>query len=132
MNPCSIDIKDILAEHSSLGLVFGQNLHIGREPVNPPNCVTIYDPPGGRIADTANTRDEKYYYLPLQIRVRDVSYTNGMQLAKDIENILHGIHNQTINETYYAFIRCNVPPFVLTWDENNRVIIIINFLIQRR
>ena len=43
MNAPSEDTKDMLVA-GGLGLTFGGNLHIGKEPASPRNCVTIFDP----------------------------------------------------------------------------------------
>lgn len=132
MNPCSIDIKDLIEAESSLGLVFQQNLFIGREPSEPANCVTIYDPAGGSVDITANGMTESYFRNPLQIRIRNTSYVTGMELADQILKVLHARNNDEVNDTYYALIRCSNPPSFLAWDDKNRVLIIINFQIQRR
>lgn len=132
MRATSIDIKDMLEAESHLGLVFGQNLHIGREPASPTNCVTIYDAPGSGIDITADTKNEQYHRNAVQIRIRNTEYLSGMTLAYQIVDELHGRNNDTWNDIYYAFIRCSIPPTPLKWDELNRIIIVINFEIQRR
>lgn len=133
MNPCSLDIKDILTEDEDLGLVYGSNLYISREPSEPLVCTTIYDPPGGSVDLTAETKSEGAYSRhPVQVRVRDVDYLTAMTKAQMIMDRLNGLNNFDLNNTFYALIRCTTPPTLLEWSENNRVIIVINFEIQRR
>ena len=132
MNACSVDIRDMLVEESDLGLVFGTNLFISREPSSPSNCVTIYDAPGGGVDLTAQGSSERYYRNDVQVRVRNISYTEAWALSHVIMDRLHARAGETWNDVFYALITCIQPPFVLTWDENNRVIMVVNFKIQRR
>ena len=131
MNMPSEDIKDMLEAESSLGLTFGTNLFIGKEPTKPDNCVTIFDTPTLPPQLTFD-RSERYEYPSVQIRVRNNSYTTGWTLAHDILNSLHGRGQETWNGTLYCLIRCSSGPALLDWDKNDRARFIINFNIQRR
>ncbi len=131
MNTCSLDIRDMLVEED-IGLVFAENLFISREPANPSNCVTIYDAPGGSIDLTAAGVTERYYRHDVQVRIRNADYLDGWQVAYDIVDRLHARAGEVWGDTYYALIECTSPPFVLEYDDNNRVIFIANFSIQRR
>lgn len=130
MNPSSEDIKDILEYESSLGLVFGTNLFIGREPVTPIDCVTIYDTYGS--APDISLNYENNYNPSVQIRVRNVDYLTGWALIENISTMLHGRAHETWNSTYYNVILCSSGPALLDWDKNNRPRFIINFNIKRR
>lgn len=132
MKPCSIDIKDILEEESGLGLIFGSNMFVSNRPPSPSNVTVIYDAPGGQIDSTLAPMSNNYFHNGLQIQVRHSNYDEGMLLAHNIMLVLHGLNNFIHNTTYYAFIRCTSPPFLLEYDSQNRSIIIINFQIQRR
>jgi len=139
MNYAAKDIRDMLVDSSSsdssdvggLGLVFATNLFIGREPSSPNNCVTIYDttsfPP-----DTTFDPTEKYYRSSVQVRIRDLSYSDAMNLGIDIMESLCGRAQETWNGTLYTVITAKGEPFLLAWDDNNRAIVIINFDMQRR
>lgn len=133
MNPVSVNIKDLIEAESSLGLEFKENLFIGREPETPSNTVTIFDTPGQQPQLNFD-RTEKYYYESFQIRVRNQSYEIGWEMAKNIENTLHGLGNFTIDggSTYYSLISCSLPTAFLEWDNNNRVKFVISFNVQRR
>jgi hypothetical protein len=130
MNAPSVDIKDMLEAQSSLGLTFGTNLFIGREPTSPDNCVTIFDTPGGPPALTLDNID--YNYPSIQVRVRNNDYLTGWGLIDDIKNFLHGKSHETWNGTRYELIACTVEPAMLDWDENNRARFVTTFNIQRR
>jgi len=131
MNPASQDIKDILLADSSLELIFATDLFIGKEPGEPDNCVTIFDTPGFPNQLTFD-RDEIYQYPSIQIRVRNLSYLTGWELAKEIMDQLHGRAQETVNGTLYSLIRAMGEPVLLHWDDNGRCLFIINFNIQRR
>ena len=133
MNPASEDVKDMLEAVSSLGLVFATNLFIGREPdeEEAAECITIYDTPGAP-AQLTLAQGEDYYYPSIQIRLRNNSYLDGYTLAKDIMIALHAQSHETWNGTLYTLIKHVNGPFLLSWGENNRVIFITNFNLQRR
>lgn len=130
MNAVSFDIKEHLELESGLGLIFGNNLFIGRKPASPANCVTLYDI-AGAIPDLSTT-NQQYNRDALQIVVRNTSYVSAMTLAWQIASFLQGTANETINETYYTLLRIIIPPSVLEWDDNNRVLILLSIEAQRR
>ena len=130
MNSSSVDIKAILEYESSIGLVFGTNLFIGREPAKPDNCVTIYDTPS---YGPDLTMDKQSYERPsIQIRVRNENYVAGWTMIQHIMDHLHGRAQETWNGTLYSLIACSGGPALLDWDENNRVRFILNLNLQRR
>ena len=131
MNPCSVDISDILEAESSLGLILGENLFIGKEPDSPNNCVTIFDTPGFPPQLTY-IQGENYFYPSIQIRVRNIDYLDGWEMVNDIKNLLHGRGQETWNGTLYSVIVCVAEPSLLDWDKNGRAHFVITFNIQRR
>ena len=131
MNVLSQDIADMLEAESSLGLTFGTNLFIGREPATPNNTVTLFDT-GGHRPDLNLDSTEKYERPSLQIRVRNTSYTVGWDLLNDIKDSLHGRAHETWNDTYYSVIYCSSDIAFLDWDNNNRARFVLNFNVQRR
>lgn len=131
MNIPSEDIKDMLTGESYLDLTFAANLFIGKEPVMPNDCVTIFDTPGLPPMLTLDG-EVGYDYPSIQIRIRNNSYVDGYDLAKDIQDVLHGKAQETINNTLYSVIYSTGEPTLLDWDENDRARFIINFEIQRR
>jgi hypothetical protein len=131
MNAQSIDIKDMLEAESSLGLAFGTNLFIGKEPSEPDETVTIFDT-GGFPDQLTLTRGENYEYPSIQIRVRGNSYPDGMALGLLIKDALHGRANESWNGTLYTVIYAVNGPAFLDWDASDRARFIINFNLQRR
>jgi len=134
MTSAADDIKDYLESVSSLGLNFGVNLFVGKEPVSPRDCVTIYDTPGYPPALTLDGADSTstYEYLSMQVRVRNKSYTEGCSLAYDIMGALHGQYNLLVNGSLYTVIYCTGSPALLEWDDNNNAVFILNVNLQRR
>lgn len=147
MNAPSMDIKDILAYVAPLdssgfdsssadpvnefGLVFATNLFVTKEPATPDDTVTIFDAVGWQPQLTMN-KEEVYEYPVVQIRVRSRSYLTGWTLLDKIVRRLHGITQETWNETLYSMVRCSRVPMLLDWDENSRIRLIASFEIQRR
>jgi len=129
----SIDVKDMLAAESSLGLTFKTDLFVGKEPSQPDNCVTIFDTPGlpPQLTLEGNVTDI-YEYPSIQIRIRNRDYVSGWNVANNIYNSLHGRAQETWNETLYSVIYAVDSPALLDWDENDRVRFVINFNLQRR
>jgi len=135
MKPSSEHIKDMLEGESSLGLIFGTDLFIGREPTSretTDNIVTIIDTPGGPVHLTNTKENSDYQYPTLQIRIRNNDLITGWELAEDIVASLHGRGGETYDEVYYSLVRCISGPASLMWDENERVVLLVNFSIQRR
>ena len=130
MNAASQDIKDQLVT-AGLGLTFGTNLFIGREPPKPNNSVTIYDTSGFGPELTLDG-NSGYEYPSIQIRIRNKTYQAGWTMAQTIKDTLHGLSMETINTTIYTVITCSSGPAFLDWDNEERVRFVINFNLQRR
>lgn len=131
MNPVVEDIKDILEAESGLELELATNLFIGKEPANPDLCVTLYDT-GGRGPVTPFDRTEKYYYQTFQVRVRSKGYLEGMTLALDVMDSLHGRGHEEWNDAVYELIVCESAPCLIGRDDSGRALITANYSVQRR
>ena len=137
MNSPAIDIKwflenydESVSDSSSLGLDYSINLFVGREPAKPINCTTIYDTPG--MPPYLGLNCVGYEYPSIQIRVRNIKYTDGWKLIEGIKDSLHGVNQTVINGTLYSVIYCESGPALLEWDDNGNAIFFVNFSIQRR
>jgi hypothetical protein len=139
MNVPSEDIRHILeaglddseSSGTGLGLVFGTNLFINREPTKPINCVTIFDTSG--FAPDLDMGGASGYERPsIQIRVRNAKESIAWTLIEGIKNSLHGRHQQTWNGTLYSVIYAVSSPALLDWDDNENCRLVCNFNIQRR
>lgn len=123
------DIMSML-EGASLGLELSKNMFVGFEPARPDNTVTLYDTVGRPPLLTLDNK--KYEYGGVQVRVRNRSYVQAMKQAYEIKDYLHGKYNVEAGDFLYTLVRCNTPPSLMAWDENQRAIIVINFETQRR
>jgi hypothetical protein len=130
MNASSVDIADMLEAEVILGLTHAFNLHIGKEPAKPDNCITVFDTPG--YPPALGLKEQGYEYPSVQIRVRNRKYMEGWQTIQDIMSLLHGKSQQEASGTLYSVIYCSSGPALLDWDDNGNVRFIINFNLQRR
>ena len=126
----SEDIKDMLIANSSLGLDFGSNLFIGREPSSPDNTTTIFDT-GGTPADVT-LEGNIYRRDTASIQVKNNDYQVGYQLASDIEVYLIGLSQTTWNGVLYTVITSDNGVSAENWDDNGNSFFIIHINIQRR
>lgn len=131
MNACSVDIKDILINETTLSLSFGDDLFVGREPESPDESVTIYDTPGAGRGTNLQGSDGTHE-ASIQVRVRNNSYKAGVDLCESIIQSLHGRNQEKWNGTVIFSIICKNGPHLLKWDDNERAIFIANFNVQRK
>ena len=131
MNSVAEDVKDMLVDDDDLDFTFGTNLFMGKEPLKPNECTTIFEVMGYAPQLTYNSA-EKYEYPSVQIRVRANNYTEGFALIESIKESLHGRAGETWGGTYYSLIHCMNGPAMLDFDKNGRVRFIINLNLQRR
>lgn len=129
MNLVTVDMMSLIVDGTDL--TPGTDLFIGREPASPDNIVTLFDTPGGGPWLGMRKEDGRYDYSAFQIRIRNRGYDEAMSLGWDLVGILHGIGNQTINNTLYTLVEALDDPALLDWDDNNRARVVVNFAIQR-
>lgn len=128
MNPPSVDIKDLIEGEASLGLTFATNLFIGQMPESPDACVCLYDT--GGYPGEANYLYER---PTLQARVRGAKgeYLTAHNLAQQIRDLLHAMHNEIINGARYVGIWTETDVLSLGVDEHQRPNFTINFRSHR-
>ena len=125
MNASSEDIKDMILAIPNIGLVFGINFFIGKEPAKPNDTVVIFDttnPGPQKVLDNA-----LYEYPSVQVRVRNTDYKQGWDLIHKIMLSLHGRGHETWGGSIYEVIYCSSGPAMLDWDDDQRVRFIVNF-----
>ena len=122
MNPPSQDVKQILIN----GGVSSAILFIGQEPDLPHKVMTIYDTPG----DPANPRwliDEPTF----QIRSRSPLYETAYSQLLNVRELLLGLPKTTISGTKYIGIWTTSDIASLQKDEEDRIILVVNFRMVR-
>jgi hypothetical protein len=130
MKSVSEDVKDMLIAHDTIDLVFGQDLFIGIEPAKIAQTVTLFDTPGKGPELSLN--DGKFQHEGLQVRVKGYGYDTQYALANKVMAALHGRANETWNGSLYLIIYATNAPALLDWEDDGRVRLIINFIIQRK
>lgn len=134
MNSSAVDIKDMLEAYESGASSNDVDLYpifIGKEPAEPANCITLFEI-GWRPPQLTYDPSEKYEYKTVVVRIRAVSYVEGWSVAEKIKDTLHGRAHETWSDSYYSLIKCQVGPEVLSYDKMQRVLIIVEFNVQRR
>lgn len=127
MNAASVDIKEMLEQESAITYP----VHIGSEPAEPNNVITIYDTSGFGPMLTLD-RLETLEFPSVQIRVRSISYLHCKEVCATIQQILHGRGQEIVNSAYYTLIRSTHDAEPLGFDTKQRMRFVLNFNIQRR
>jgi hypothetical protein len=133
MNAVSEQIRGLIEDDSSLGLVFNTNLFIGKKiDVAESPIVVIYDTAGVKpTTDLAQMAE--YRYDSAQILVNASTYTSAQKKAEELFQFLRNqIHVLDPEDSGVELtIQINQSPFLLEYDERNRVSFIFNINIER-
>ena len=134
MNPAGKDIASILEDQSSLGLTLATDLFYGRliDGDGFDNIVAVVDNPGDAPQLTLQKDTSGYKYSSVSIYVRNVDYDDGYAVIDSIVDYLHGLSGIVESGTLYTLVRAMADPQVLEYDENDRVVFMVNFEVQRR
>jgi len=126
VNSPAVDIKDILVG-AGIG-VFGTSLFVGREPVAPDTCVTVYDA-GGQDPLPSDLTD----FPAIQVRVRGLinDYEGAMTKAQAVKDALLGLPETTVGTTRYVGITMRGEINFMGYDEANRPSFTLNFQVTR-
>lgn len=63
----------------------------------------------------------------IQVLSRSASYASAKARIKQVEALLDGLSNRTINGTLYHFAAAVQPPFIMRYDELNRAVLAQNY-----
>ncbi len=132
MNPAAEDIVTMLSGESSLGLTTATDLFFSRMPDDPSDCVVVFDTPGAPPQLTYKKNTSDYYFPGVTVRVRNTDYAEAYDLMFQIMEFLHAESNITIGSTLYTLIKAMNDPQLLNYDEKDRIVMFVNFDIQRR
>lgn len=126
------DIVEILNNESSISLTTAVNLFYGRMPISPQDVAVVYDTPGAPpLLQYIQTRSN-YQRGSFHIRVRHTNYDAGMAIMEEIQAVLHGLGQLTVNGSYYTLIEAVNSPHQNHYDENDRVVLSQSYSLQRR
>ena len=106
--------------------VLATNLFIGKEPSDPPNCVTVYETGGGE-------QDAKWAIDDLSVQVRVRAFRHELAYVKTdrIKRYIEGATPRTINGTRYTGFWSTSSINYLARDINDRAIFTLDFKIVR-
>lgn len=92
-------------------------------------CETAGLPPERLHSDDVGVLNAAAYERPgAQLTVRAVDYTAARTMARAAYNAVDGIHNQSINGTWYREILASQRPFDMGPDDAKRVRVVFNIL----
>lgn len=129
MNSPSVDIIDYL-ESLSVGTVAatsGWSLNASKEPSEPDTTITIYDTP-----NAPSDPDNDLFNAACQIRLRGHAFETVYNKAEEVRDALIDNTGLTIGGTLYVGFWVTNGPETLEYDDNDRVILIMNFNILRQ
>lgn len=128
MNASSVDVKDMLEDHTELGLTFTVDLFVSTMPSEPDECVAVYDS-GGLSPHPLFTLERP----TVQVRVRGPrgDYCTGWSLAVAIRDFLHGKCGEVINASRYISIFATGDIVPLGRDKSDRPEFTVNFQVHR-
>ncbi len=132
MNSAAKDIANILDGESALGLTLGTDLFHSWMPDSPDALVVVYDNPGGPPMLTYKKSTSNYYYSSVSVQARDVNVDDAYASIFAIFDFLHASSSIVEAGTYYALIKALNDPQELHRDQNDRIVMFVNFEVQRR
>jgi hypothetical protein len=135
MNSVAEDIKDRLVAYAigTFAATSGWAIYISQEPTDPDTVVTIYDSMGPAPVDFFDSDVNPVNRDPFQIRVRGTSYLTARAKIDDIDAVLHRTGAFTVaGSARYLDIWRTSSPFVLSHDERQRIIWVVNYMTLRR
>lgn len=102
-------------------------IHVGREPVNPANAITLYDTGGPQPVNySINLRQPT-----IQVRIRTTNYPVGFNKLAEIYEHLNAIATQVIGGNTYIGVRLTTDFLSIGRDDNERHLLTANYQIQR-
>ena len=96
-------------------------------------CTTVYETGGGGADLGLGVDGIQYEYPAIQVVCRGAAkdYATPRATAQLIYKGLPKIQAESLSGVYYHWIRPMQAPFVLRRDENERVLIAVNFLCEK-
>lgn len=125
MRPPCEDIREILRDEGALGAGEG---HLSRMPPTPDALVALLDQSGSPPEDLI-----EYYKPKVQVLVRGepATYQTTYDKAQEIHLLLHGYGPVHVHNTRYIGIWATSDIISLGYDDSNRPVFSLNFMIHR-
>lgn len=126
-----VDLGDYLSSGST-GVV-GTDIFLGRLSDTPAGQIAIAEYGGFAPVHAWNSSPgNAVLERPrVQLSSRAATYAVAKSRIKEMEHLLDGLRDRTINGTTYHFVSAIQPAFLLEYDANNRPILAQNFDISK-
>jgi len=127
MNPCSVDIKNIL-EAAGIGVFASTSsseygIYIGQGADKPDNIIAVFDTGGSPINPISKDTAPEYIGTDnVQIKVRSNSYQDAWRKAREVEEELDRKINITVGNVFYNVIYRTTTMVFDSYDEQNRAV----------
>lgn len=125
-------LADDIAAHlatKSVGTV-GTDIFIGHMPDAPSNCIALMQN-SGRAPELAGPISGQIEHPRLVIRVRNSTYLNGQNKARDVLKALHTEGEITMNGHRYLYIQAVGSVNQLGRDHENRSLFSLDFVVTK-
>lgn len=121
MSSPAMKISSILNSDGTLNLSEGTNLFVGREPITPDDCTTIYDTGGGEQSDRLALDDATF-----QIRMRSKSYETAYTKLNAIKLVLQSLSAVVVDQDLLVGVWANSNIAFIETDEQDRSVFVWN------
>ncbi len=129
MNAPAFDIAQYLQAQGqgTIAATTGWGIYGSKEPTSPDTTITVYD-----FSGFAPDPDNSLYAPSVQVRVRGIGYTTVYAKAESVRDTLIEPSDFTINSVKYIGVWQQGSIESLGYDDNDRVILVMNFNIIRQ
>lgn len=104
----------------------GSSIFIGQMPDAPTNCIALYQYGGEPPLVVGGIENPR-----LTVRVRNATYLNGQNKARDVLKALHTLNEQTISAHRYLYIRAAGSIAQLGRDHEGRSLFTVDFIVTK-
>jgi len=135
MNAASVDIRDILAADSAVGLTDGTDLHLADMPDTPGTpdlCAAVFDAGAWGDRQGLESMDQERPIVQVRVRGRRGGYTEAHALARAIIDAVSRAIGTEVNGARYAGLWLQGDVIHLGRDGKGRDDLSVNFRVWRR
>ena len=109
----------------------GVDLFNGVLPDSPPDAVALFEYGGVAPVHALGGGQAKYERPRVQVVARATTYSAARSKIETIYKLLQAVSNASLSSVRYLSIEAVQSPFLLTRDENARVVLACNFQIVK-
>lgn len=120
------EVATLIAQAGTDVTVPGGTLFFNHMPVDPDECIVLFETQGVEGDQVLDTPGTKYERPRCQVMVRGASYVEARSRIEAVYKTLDTVVNQSVNGTCYLKLRALQPPFYLDRDDNDRFLMVFN------